>query len=177
MESAVVFDLVSALLAVLGAGASGRLFVLLGRTRRDLQAQVETLDEFQLEHVEFLSERDLRIVDLEGALSVLRDEGERERGESELQLANLEYANSVLRDEIERERNESDRRVATLEGALGALRDRGERYDAIVQGHQWHLAGRVVAHGKELSLYECGAGRADPLANVRVLVKAGVMPE
>ena len=184
MEPAVVFDLVSALLAVGGMGASGRLYVLLRRTRRDdLRARAANLDEIQFER----NLNALHFANLEAAnrnLGNLGDRAERERSrydrdlsESALQIANLQGDNRAQRARYDRDLSESAQQVANLEGQNSVLRDRGERYDAIVQGHQWHLAGRVTAHGKELLLYECAICRSDPLANVRILALAGVMPE
>ena len=159
MEMQEIALVVVALVALLGVAARARLGLLLRRTRRDLRELASALDETRRGHAGWLAEAEAR-------QTAVRQ-----------QLAAAWANHGNTRIELENEREANALHAAHVEGVIEALKDKGEKFDAIIFGHEWHQAGKVYAHGHNLRLYECVACRADPLANARILVKEGVLPD
>ena len=62
----------------------------------------------------------------------------------------------IHRNEIMVLEENYDRRLRYLEGQLSEARIRGARYDFLLAKHEWHVGGRIVAHGREPMIqYEC----------------------
>ena len=132
-------------LSVLLAVAVG-LAVYLWRRIRGLVTLREKIEKEHMDRERHWASEQSRT---EESTRVLTLAGDALRTSQAARLADAEQRNTNLREE-------SRVTVARLEGQIQEGRERSTRYDQLMQEHEWHIGGRVAAHGQQPRIqYDC----------------------